>query len=305
MVLAGLRGRLICPPRTQPTRASSIGIDLRSTSCEAASFRPRQSTASAFHAYRSCACGATGASDLTMFLPIIDGAGPLLQGDLCRAVPLPILTADDSTTLMDLSAEVALGSPVPSTGDLSTRSRLGAILRLVERNVLVLSQSCDLEDAEKDTNARVLVALVLADDDGRFAEQHAAAVEKDLSDFVKGAAKLAKNPGNATKALEKSAATMESRRAKALEDLWLGNVEGAFPVAASPSHSIKRSVCYFDTVVSLPSAWIPLLRDRRVQHLAPPWAAVLQESLARWLGRYAFPGTKAERLASSHVPPEP
>lgn len=232
-----------------------------------------------------------------------DPTSALEQGDVCRDIPLPVI--GDDIRLFDSKTKEWFKSTVPDDDVLNSRSHVAAMVQMVRCPVVVLSQSCDLEEAERDPQARLLVAPALADDDGRFAERYADAVKSASDGFVKNVAAMLTNPTQAEKSMAKTKGQLESTRQKHLDDLWLGKVEGAFPLAADPGCALRRSVCFFDSAVSLPSAWIPLLKKQRVLRLKPEWGHVLREKLSTWLGRFAFPGSKKERLAAGGFGVEP
>lgn len=229
----------------------------------------------------------------------------LVQGDICRDIVLPLLST--STKLVDVRAQQLIEHSVPTEEMMSTRSQLAALIPMVRSHVIVLSQSCDLADAESKPNARVIVAPTMHDDDDRFAAAYAAAVKGSSDALAKKLAAAAKSAtsANVDTAIARGKDALENPRRKALEDLWLGKLEGVFPLAACPEHGLRRSLCYFDNVVSLPSSWIHLLKSHRVLRLNAEWADVLREKLSLWIGRYAFPGDKSARLAHGGLADEP
>lgn len=218
---------------------------------------------------------------------------PLQQGDVCAAFPVPLLS--DTTKIVNVRDQGFVEGSVPTAEHLATNSHLAVLIPMVRSEVMVLSQSCDIEDVERQQSGRVVIAPVLPDDDDRFAALYDAANKGTGDAFGKKLAKMTKNPANAEAEFKKTQDKLDSNRKKSLEALWLGQVEGAFPLACfEPLKS--RSICYFDNAVSLPHTWLPLLKESRKLRLKNEWASVLQEKLAQWLGRFAFPGTKAQRL---------
>jgi len=217
----------------------------------------------------------------------------LQQGDVCAAFPVPLLS--DTTKIVNIRNQGFLEGSVPTVDHLATNSHLAVLVAVVRSAVMVLSQSCDIEDVERQESGRVMIAPVLPDDDERFAALYETANMGTGDAFGKKLAKMAKNPANAEAEFKKTQEKLDSNRKKSLEALWLGQVEGAFPLACrDPLKS--RSICYFDNALSLPHTWLPLLKQTRRLRLTSEWASVLQEKLAQWLGRFAFPGTKSERL---------
>jgi hypothetical protein len=228
-----------------------------------------------------------------MYIPV-DAGEPLSQGDICRDIPLPLMS--HTTQIVDIKASSVLNQSVPSEEMLATRSQIAALVSMVRSHVVVLSQSCDLTDAETKPNARILVAPTMPDDDDRFANVYAASMKNSAEALVKKLVLAAKS-GNSSAQVGKSKESLEKTRRKALEDLWLGKLEGAMPLAARLECGLQRSICFFDNAVSLPATWLPLLKKQRVVRLNVEWADVLREKLASWIGRFAFPGSKNERLA--------
>lgn len=217
----------------------------------------------------------------------------LQQGDVCAAFPVPLLS--HTTKIINVSTQGFLEGSVPTTEHLATNSHLAVLVPMVRSEVMVLSQSCDIEDVERQQSGRIVIAPVLPDDDERFAALYEAANSSTGDAFGKKLAKMVKSPANAEAEFKKTQDKLDSNRNKSLRELWLGQVEGAFPLACrEPLKS--RSICYFDNALSLPHTWIPLLKQTRKLRLKIEWASVLQEKLAHWLGRFAFPGTQAERL---------
>lgn len=212
---------------------------------------------------------------------------------MCAAFPVPLLS--DTTKIVNIRNQGFLEGSVPTVDHLATNSHLAVLVAVVRSAVMVLSQSCDIEDVERQESGRVMIAPVLPDDDERFAALYETANMGTGDAFGKKLAKMAKNPANAEAEFKKTQEKLDSNRKKSLEALWLGQVEGAFPLACrDPLKS--RSICYFDNALSLPHTWLPLLKQTRRLRLTSEWASVLQEKLAQWLGRFAFPGTKSERL---------
>ena len=219
----------------------------------------------------------------------------LVQGDVCLDIPLPIISTDSK--LVDIKAERIMGEHVPTEEMLSTRSQIAVLVTMVRGPVLVLSQSCDLVDAETKSNARILVAPTLPDDDDRFVAQYASATKNSTEAFAKRLATAAKSRTSTDSTITKGVESINNIRQRALEDLWLGRQEGVFPLASKSDVGLRRSVCYFDNAVSLPASWLPLLKKRRALRLDLHWADVLREKLSSWISRFAFPGDKNARLA--------
>lgn len=229
--------------------------------------------------------------------------GSLLQGDVCLDIPLPIILP--KLQFVDMKAQVLIDGNVPTEEMLATRSQFHAVVQMVRSPVLVLSQSCDLDDAESKPNARIMVAPTLPDDDERFTTVYAAATKSSSDAFTKKLVTAIKSGNSIDTTIEKGKGPLEKVRQKALEDLWLGKLEGVFPLAPKSDIGLRRSICFFDNAVTLPSSWIPLLKKRRVLRLESHWADVLREQLAAWIGRFAFPGDKSARLAVGGLADEP
>lgn len=219
--------------------------------------------------------------------------GDLEQGDVCLGVALPVMT---SGAKWQGRTDGSLASCPPSSND----RPLVYWLQVSQGPVVVVSQSCDLVGLDEHGAERILVCQAFPDHDDRFVESYKNAKALDdhknkiAAALVAGASGNKNEAGKAEKALEKAEEAHKRVRLEALKKLWRGDLTGAFPLLNSAS--LPRSVCYFDTIVSVPASWVGMLKESRSLRLNATWKSVLQESLARWLGRYAYPGTMAERL---------
>jgi len=223
-----------------------------------------------------------------------DKEDSLVQGDVCLDIPLPIISSN--IRFFDIKAEKLIGENAPTEQMLSTRSNIAALVAMVRSPVLVLSQSCDLVDAETKPNARILVAPTLPDDDERFTEMYAAATKTSTEALAKKVATAFKQNNSVDSVVAGGKESLGRVRYSALEQLWLGKTIGVFPLAANHDIKLRRSICFFDNAVTLPASWLPLLKKQRVLRLDPNWADVLREQLSSWISRFAFPGDKNARL---------
>ncbi|MGO8998587.1 MAG: hypothetical protein ACLQVI_35140 [Polyangiaceae bacterium] len=234
-----------------------------------------------------------------MYAATLDPRDALEQGDICRDVPLPVVTA--AAQLINIKTSEWFGEPgspisVPDRTVLESKGHVCAVVPMVRAHLVVLSQSCDLLEAEGDENARLLVAPVRVEEDDRLSERYAAAVKAATEGLPRKITASMKNPTQTSQVLLKAGASIEEARSNALKQLWLGEIVGALPLQANEGAHLARSVCYFDNAVSLPASWIPILKEQRVLRLTFEWQSVLREALMLWLGRYAFPGSKNDRL---------
>lgn len=227
----------------------------------------------------------------------------LVQGDVCADIPLPLVL--DGSRLLDVKAEKLLEAGVPTETMLLTKSKLALLVPMVRGHVLVLSQSCDLAEAEKNPNARILVAPTFADDYDRFEAAYAATTKASAEALTKKMLTAVRSNNSVDSAFASGKDSLEKGRHTALEQLWLGKIVGAFPLASHQGTRLQRSICFFDNAVTLPASWLPLLKKQRVLRLDPNWADVLREQLSTWISRFAFPGDKNARLAVGGLVDEP
>jgi hypothetical protein len=206
----------------------------------------------------------------------------LEQGDVCIGLAIPVITDD-------AQAVDANGKQAPWDGEAKTTAPQAFFLRVTKAPLIVLSQSCDLVG---DSVARVLVAPLVNEQDPRFTAQY----QKAVSDMLQTAGKDFVTRGNTD--LAKVGERLETTREAALKRLRLGEIPNAFPVkkASGNQWALPSSVCFFDNATSLPGLWLPALKRTRRLRLNTVWQSVLQEALGRWLGRYAYPGSLADRL---------
>lgn len=217
----------------------------------------------------------------------------LSQGDVCRDIPVPLI--GPQTKFGDASAQQFIEGP-PTPELMLRRSNLMTAFQLKKTPVLILSQSCDLEQCEREGRGRILLAPIVPQDDERFLSSFSKSSHESADAFAR---KLAAASGGKDQKLEvvsKHAAGLDKPKKKALTDLWLGNTIGAFPLAANVDPPLQASLCYLDNIVSVPVNWAPLLHAHRILSLNEAWSNVLRESLQEWLSRFAYPGSNAERL---------
>ncbi len=237
----------------------------------------------------------------TLFDNALPG-GALRQGDIIRDVPLPLLPDEGAAFGNKKTHEVI---PAVTRAALEKHNDIYSLFPLVRGNAMILSQCCDCEDVDRRETGRILVAQLVACDDERFVASYEKAVASVADSFARklsaaGRAGKTVSQDDTSKAMN----TLENPRKKALTEVALGQRIGAFPVAAHAESSLSMSICYFDTVVSLPANWLSLLKQSRVLHLSPTWRAVLQESLGAWITRFAYPGTLEDRLKAAGLADE-
>jgi hypothetical protein len=216
---------------------------------------------------------------------------PLEQGDVLAKVPLPLCGVE-----VKFQGNTVFHEAVPTKEIVATNSKIACAFQMPIGFAMVLSQTCDLQDASDQSSGRVLLAPVLPDDDDRFAKSFEKALLRTGSEAAADLLNAVAKGQNAADQLAKKQKTMEKTRDLALTKLWLGQVVGAFPLASASGQGLSRSICYFDNCVSVPATWLPFLQGQRVLRLKGEWHSVLQESLREWLGRFAYPGSNDERL---------
>ena len=229
-----------------------------------------------------------------MFIPLQSGATrALLQGDLVRQVPLPFMGGAGERIVYTGKVRALTECPVPPTADHCNDEKPKAMmLSMSTANVLILSQSCNLERIGRgDNRGRIIVAPVL-DEDVEAPEVREAALQALEESFSR--------PGqNAEQKVQAERQKHEKTKLEQLKKIWLGKVGNIFPVAKlNVEHfTAVRSLCYFDNLVSLPATWYPLLSARVVANMTDPWRSLLQEALSDYFGRFAYPGSENDRLA--------
>jgi hypothetical protein len=216
----------------------------------------------------------------------------LSQGDVCRDIPVPLV--GPGTKFGDSSSQQLIEGP-PTPELMLRRSNLMIAFQLKKTPVLILSQSCDLEQCEREGRGRILLAPIEQQDDERFLSSFSKVKQQTADAFARkvAAASGGKDQGEV---VTKHVGGLDKPRKTALTELWLGETIGAFPLAPHVDPPLPASLCYLDNVVSVPVNWAPLLRAHRILSLNEAWSNVLRESLQQWLSRYAYPGSNAERL---------
>lgn len=228
-----------------------------------------------------------------MFVEHVDATDELEQGDVCLSIPLPTLNTKEQLLLKNNDTKDS-----PPTSELCQPGKLaGFFLPVNLAPVMVLSQSCDLVDLDASSHARILVAPLCPDNDERFNEFFKKEMEKTYDGTKRKAIAsfTGKNLEGVKAAHEDATRKLNNARNVNLRRLWLGELVGAFPIAAFGEH-LERSICFFDNVVSLNSQWGEILRIQRICRLDHVWKSVLQEQLIMWLGRYAYPGLPDDRM---------
>lgn len=232
--------------------------------------------------------------------------GSLRQGDIIKGVPVPFLQdANEKIVLMgkgkvdpDSWSSLANTPPTAQTCDDAQDKAIFIPTRTL--HLLVLSQCCEMERIEEGEEGRIIVApLIDESEDSQLKDL----VEEKRPSVADGLGKqlvaaLTSPNQNTEGALKKAQETLTREKDEYLKKVWLGEVEGVFPVAASSANgfALPRSICYFAYMLSLPKSWYPILKERRVLRAKGHWRSVLQESLSKYFGRFAYPGTNADRM---------
>jgi hypothetical protein len=218
--------------------------------------------------------------------------GPLEQGDICVNVPLPVLAVK-----MELYSK---GSIVQVTREELEQAFQLFVVPPMRGPAIVLSQSCDLERAERDENVRILVAPIIAEEGSQLLVESAEAIAKTVEKGTLAKALQHRSDSKPPKELKNLQDRARKRHIEALKSLWSGQDVGCFPIKKIESGAaivVPRSLVYFSYAVSVPVAvWLEYLKSKRVARLNETWRSVLQESLRDWLGRFAYPDTDEERL---------
>lgn len=230
-------------------------------------------------------------------------SGPLQQGDIIRMIPVPYLQ-DMNEKIVYIGKEIkdweGLESTPPKAASCDDGRNKAIFIPTKTANVIILSQCCDLEDIERGEGGRIIVAPLVEDANDPHITTHLQeqreGFTEDLGKKVMAAAVLGDQ--NSEDKAKKAIGTFAHKREEYLKSVWLGQMEGTFPVGASEggTFTVRRSICYFANLVSLPASWYSLLKDRRMLRPLPHWRAILQEGLARYFARFAYPGSLDERL---------
>jgi hypothetical protein len=231
--------------------------------------------------------------------------GPLQQGDIIRAIPVPYLQ-DANEKIVFLGAKTDpkewsdLEATPPKSAVCDDPRNKAIFVPTRTSNLLILSQCCDLQDIERGESGRIIVAPFIDDAEDPHITEHVQEKRAGIADEVgkKVFAAAVLGDQNAETAAKKVLGAVTRERDDYLKNVWLGQLEGTFPIAPAESGGfvLRRSICYFANLVSLPASWYPLLKERRMLRTKPHWRAILQESLAKYFSRFAYPGTNEERL---------
>jgi hypothetical protein len=229
-----------------------------------------------------------------VYVGSIPAADTLFQGDLCAQVSLPIVLGETVAIPLEGKAKAE-----PAISLLERDKALGALaVKPLVGPVLILSQSCDIADVARRQAGRILIAPILPEEKSTLLDQYREVLQDwDSPEFI-GKILEGEQLGHIAKDVTQALARNLNKKFEALKKLWLGNVVGAFPLAEKKDGSaitLPRSICHFDHVVSVPHEWLPYLQRKRFARLDVTWLSILQESLADWVGRFAYPGSNDDR----------